>query len=80
MRNLSKFTQLVNQKVNLFEFRYYGPELVFLVTRIYSFSVGIDGHALATDNKVKVPVNKCVLVCESLINNFQGSSAIGILL
>lgn len=80
MRNLFRFTQLVNQKVNLFEFRNYVPEPVFLVTRFYSFSIKMDGHALATHNKVKMPINKYELVCEPLINNFQESSPIGILL
>lgn len=40
----------------------------------------MDGHALATHNKVKMPINKYELVCEPLINNFQESSPIGILL
>lgn len=68
MRNLSKFTQLAICEVNLFELRYYGPEPVFLVTKTYSFSVGKDGHALATPKKIKTSVNKYLLVCGSLIN------------
>lgn len=79
MRNLSKFTQLVTHEINLFKFRYCGPEPVFLVTKICSFSGEIDSHALTIPNKIKTSVRKYLLVCGSLINDCQKYSSIEVL-